>query len=306
MPGIDIGVTDVAAAAGVFGVAAELIPSASQVTTTTADPGTSGASLAILSAAKFPASNGFFVRVWDAITDEYMFVTGGAGSSPFAVTRNVNPPSTASAGAGVAHAVGSNVSLMVAAQQVIPIPDRVTTFDGTAAGFRTLGTAATPQNLFSIENQAGSQVILAIKRLSVEMDATAVLTAVAPEFLTTRPTALPTGGTALTKGGTDPNQTSDSHVVLRSATASDGGAATAITATAGSARLWHQFQMRLHTAVGQVLTPDMFVLPEYAMDDPFLIRPGGALLLQIIGTAASNLATNHYVPKIAWEEFRMP
>lgn len=305
MPGVDVGVTDVAQAAGVFGVDAALRPSADQVTTTTADPGTAGTTLAITSAVKLPATNGFFIRVWDATTDEYMFVTGGTGTTSLTVTRNVNPPST-TAGTGVAHAVGSNVSLMVAVQRVSPIVERVTTFDGFAAAFRTLGSAAVPQNLFSIENGTGSPVLVAVKRLSVEMDATVVLTTVAPEFLTTRPTALPTGGTALTKGGADTNQTSDSHVVLRAATASDGGAATSITATAGSARLWHQFQMRMHTLVGQVLMDDVYLLPSYSQDDPTIIRPGGAILVQVIGTAASNAATNHYVVKVAWEEFRTP
>jgi hypothetical protein len=57
----------------------------------------------------------------------------------------------------------------------------------------------------------------------------------------------------MTKVGQDTALTSNANVVIRSGTASDGGAATAITATAGTGRLWHQFQMRMATQVGQML-----------------------------------------------------
>jgi hypothetical protein len=54
-------------------------------------------------------------------------------------------------------------------------------FDGLCAGFRTLGTAAVPQNLFSIENGAASgTVIVAVKRLAVEMDTAAALLSPSP------------------------------------------------------------------------------------------------------------------------------
>lgn len=304
MPGVDIGVTDTAQAAGVFGVDVALRPSPDQSTTTTADPGTAGTTLAVTNGSlRFPAANNFFVRV----DNEYMFVTAGAGTNSWTVTRNVTPPSTASGSPGVAHAIGATVSLMVGVQRVSPVLERLTTFQGLVAGFRTLGTAAVPQNLFTIENGAGSTVLLAVKKLTVEMDATAALLTVAPEFLTTRSTALPTGGTAMTKtGGYDTTLTSNASVIIRSGTASDGGAATAITATAGGTRLYHQFQMRVATQVGQVLPDDWNCIPYQCYDDPIILRASEALLVQVIGTAASNAATNHYVPKVVFEEYRLP
>jgi len=299
MPGVDVGVTDTTQAAGVIGVDVSLRPSPDQTTTLTADPGTTGTTLAVTANVKFPATNGYFIRV----DNEYMFVTAGAGSNSWTVTRNVNPPSTASGSPGVAHSIGATVSLMVGVQRVSPILERIVTFQGMVASFRTLGNAASPQNLFTIENGAGSTVLVAVKKLSVEMDATAVLTTVAPEFVTTRPTGLPTGGTQMTKtGGYDTALTSNASVILRGATASDGGAATAITATAGGTRLYHQFQMRQPTAVGQILPDDWNCIPLQCYDDPVILRANEALLVQIIGTAASNAATNHYVVKCVWEE----
>jgi hypothetical protein len=193
-----------------------------------------------------------------------------------------------------------------AEQYVIPIPERVPSFKGMAATFRTLGNAASPQNLFSIENQAGSSVLVALRRLSVQMDSVAALAAVATQFKTSRPSALPTNGTPLTKVAFDSALSSASAVVLRGATASDGGAATAITATAGSAG-WHQFAMRLHTLVGQVLVDDEALIPLLTADDPIYLRPGESLLTQIVqATAANNKNTDHYVVNCMWEEFTLP
>lgn len=178
-----------------------------------------------------------------------------------------------------------------------------TTYKGEASSFRTLGNAASPQNLFSIENAAGSTVLVAVRRMSIQMDATAVLTAVGTQMKTSRPSALPTGGTTLTKVSRDTSLTTSGSVVLRGATASDGGAATAITATAGSTA-WHQFVMRMHTLVGQVLMDDEALIPALSADDPVILRANEALVVQAINaTAANNAATNHYIINCAWDEF---
>lgn len=297
MPSQPIGITDTAEASGVVDVSAVLLPDPLASTTLTADPGTAGTTLAVASgAAPLPQANQFFARV----ENETILVTAGAGTTSWTVTRG-QLGST-----GVAHAIGTPVYLLVATQRMIPVVERVTTFSGIVASFRTLGSAATPQNLFSIENGAGSPILVAVKRLSVEMDATAALTTVAPEFAVFRQTTLPTVGTALTKVAVDTALTSNASVVARGATASDGGAATAITGTASANRAWHQFQHRLPTQVGQMIADDYSLIPIYSNDDPVILRASEALLVQVIGTAASNAATNHYVVKCAWEEFRTP
>ena len=174
---------------------------------------------------------------------------------------------------------------------------------GLTSSFRTLGNATTPQNLFSIENAAGSTVLVGVRRLTIQMDATAALIAVASQFKTSRPTSLPTGGTALTKLTFDTTLTTSASVVARGATASDAGAATVITATAGAVG-WHQFAQRLHTAAGQVILEDESLIPGLCETDPIVLRAGQALLVQIVqATAANNAATNHHVVNCSWEEY---
>lgn len=171
----------------------------------------------------------------------------------------------------------------------------------SAASFRTLGTAATPQNLFTIENIDATKLVW-IRRLTVQLDATAVLTSVMPQVKASRATAVPTGGTALNKGQFDTGNASNANTICRGGTASDGGVATAITATAGTT-LWQQYCMRMHTVVGQVLAPDNNVLPLLVETEDFVLRQNQALLIQIVASAgASNPATNHWFCNVVWEE----
>jgi hypothetical protein len=167
--------------------------------------------------------------------------------------------------------------------------------------FRILGSAATPHNLLTIENLDATKVVK-IRRITVQLDATAVLTTVMPQIKTSRTTAVPSGGTVLNKVPFDTTVTSDADVIVRGANASDGGAATAITATAGDS-LWQQFNMRLHTAVGQVLGVDGSVMPNLVTDVDFILRQNQALLVQVVASAgASNPATNFWLVNICWEE----
>lgn len=171
----------------------------------------------------------------------------------------------------------------------------------SAASFRTLGTAATTHNLFTVENTDATKLVT-IRRLTVQLDATAVLTAVMPQVKVSRSAALPTGGTTLAKGLFNTSNASNANTVIRGATASDGGAATAITATAGTA-LWQQYCMRLHTAVGQVLAPDNNVLPLLIETNGLVLRQNEAVLVQIVAAVGtSNPATNFWFANVVWEE----
>lgn len=168
-------------------------------------------------------------------------------------------------------------------------------------GFRTLGTAATPQNLMTIENIDATKLIY-IRSIKVQMDATAVLTGVTSQIKLSRATAVPTGGTTLNKGQFDTGNASNANSIVRCGTASDGGAATAITATAGTT-LWQEYAMRMHTVVGQVLQIDLLVAPELVNAQSLILRQNQALLIQIVASAgASNPATNHWICDIVWEE----
>ena len=171
----------------------------------------------------------------------------------------------------------------------------------SASSFRTLGTAATPQNLLTIENIDATKLIT-IRRLTVQIDATAVLVSVMPQVKASRATAVPTGGTVLAKAQFDTGNASNANSIVRGGTASDGGVATAITSTAGTT-IWQQYTMRMHTVVGQVLGVDSNVLPGLVDTQNLILRQNQALLVQIVASAgASNPATNHWFCNIVWEE----
>ncbi len=171
----------------------------------------------------------------------------------------------------------------------------------SASCFRTLGTAGTPQNISTIENPAASGRLIVVWHCSVTMDTTAVLITVAPSLKLSRPTALPTGGTAMTH--VPHNTALVSGAIVRGGTASDGGGATAITATAG-ATARTVLSMRLHTAVGMVLSDKLGLIgPTIAPRDYFLLLAGEALLVQ--GVVAS-AATTHFVTNWTWSDLLIP
>ena len=171
----------------------------------------------------------------------------------------------------------------------------------SAASFRTLGTAATPQNLFTIENIDATKLVT-IRRMVIQMDATAVLVSVMPQVKTSRAAAVPTGGTVLSKAQFDTANASNANTIVRGGNASDGGVATAITATAGTT-IWQQYCMRMHTVVGQVLAPDNNALPMIIETNDLILRQNQALVVQIVASAgASNPATNHWFCNVVWEE----
>jgi hypothetical protein len=169
----------------------------------------------------------------------------------------------------------------------------------STATFRILGNAAVAHNLFVILNTHATKIV-EVRRLVMQMDATAVLTAVMPIIKTCRIASF-TGGTALAKVDWGAIA-SDAAVQVVGANAADGGAATAITATPG-ATLWQQYGMRMHTLVGQVLGADNNVITGISENYPIRLAQNQGLLVHIVAAAGtSNPATNHYFVQCAWEE----
>jgi hypothetical protein len=195
----------------------------------------------------------------------------------------------------------------VSEQYVIPISERVASYKGTATTFRTPGRAATTQNLAAIFNAAGSSVLVAVRRLSIQMDVTAVLTAVAKSIKTSRITSVPTNGTAGSKVPFDTALSSSSSVTLWGDASADGtSSGTTLTATPGTVG-WSQFVMRMHTLVGQVLMDDEPLIPGLCADDPIILRAGEGLLVAVVAAAAgSNPVTDHHIINVMWEEFTLP
>lgn len=164
--------------------------------------------------------------------------------------------------------------------------------------FRTLGTATTPQNIATIENPAASTVNIAIKRFTIQTDSSAALATVSPSIKVSIPSALPTGGTVIP--AVKFNSTYPSAVaVIRGGTASDGGVATAITATAGNSA-WTQLVDRQQTAAGFVTHTDNSLLPQLIDTEPFILLPGESLLVQGV---LANAATTHFLVNVCWEEY---
>ncbi len=181
----------------------------------------------------------------------------------------------------------------------------VETFKGIASTFRILGSAAVPQPLFTIENLIGSGRLIYIRGLYLRTDTTAVLLTVTCQADLLRTSAIPSGGTVLVKTALDTALSSNANVILRGANASDGGAASAITApVVGQGYIFRNFISRQATAVGQVQQQyPMSLLPDALYEtDRLLLRENQAIVLQITGTAASNAATNHYIAICIWDE----
>jgi hypothetical protein len=189
-------------------------------------------------------------------------------------------------------------------QFVIPTSNRKLSAQVMVSSFRIAGLASANHNCFYVANLAASTVLMGVRRLTVQMDNTGAVTTVSPTFMVYKTTTLPTGGTDSTKFLFDSNDTSNTNCVARGATASEGGAANAITWTAPAGTPgWRQFHMRMHTLVGQVLTRDESLIPIVCQDDPIVLRAGQALAIQV---NIASQTTASYVFNAMWEEFVVP
>lgn len=198
-----------------------------------------------------------------------------------------------------------------AEQYVIPERWRIPSFIGMAATFRSVGRAATAQNYFSIENAAGSAVLVCVRSVEIHTDFTVALAVVDGLLSLSRPAALPTNGTTLAKAsvgtGEDTAQSSSGSVVIRGDASADGtNSASALTATPGSLA-WRHFVGRVHTAVGQVLDTPKEMIPYAIRDNGVILRANESLLVSgAFVNATDNPATNHYTTSVCWEEYTLP
>jgi len=206
--------------------------------------------------------------------------------------------------------VGANTVLQ---RNMLPV-DRIVTYRGMASSFRTIGIGATTQGVFNVRNSSASAVYVAIRRLSVQMDATAALLTVAPLVVARHYTGNPTftGGSAITKVPFDSALASSAEVLIRGATAVDGTSGDLGPPADGSfVKAWQQWTMRMHTTTttgGQVRMPDQSLIPSLARRDPVVLRPGvGEALYVFINAvnAADNPNTNNWILNVAWEEYTL-
>lgn len=173
-------------------------------------------------------------------------------------------------------------------------------FVGSSRSPIVIGNDAVTQNLFTITNGAASRVNVNIRRLSLQNDCIAVLTAVMPIMKVSRATSI-SGGVIVDKQPFSTNYVSDSNVVIRSPIAE----MSRITATADDT-IWSQFTNRMYTAVEQQQGDDKNMLPLLVANAgmEFKLRPGESLLgRQVASAGTSNAATvTNYFVNVVWEE----
>ncbi len=298
MPTRPVGVADTANADTVVEVDVVERASPDLTTTTTADPGAGGTTLAVTSAARFPASGNYKIRV----EAEVMRVTAGQGTLSWTVARGIDGTTA------VAHASGVTVAHVVAVQRVEPVyGSRQTSYLGRVATFRTLGRAGTiGQKIFAIHNATGSAVKVLVKRIKVDVVNTAVRAiTVEPALIRLwKFTAVPTNGTAGTKVPKDSALSSSSAVTVWQDAQSDRtGSATTLTVTLPAATFFSQeYGPRNFTAVGQEAA-DKNVFLENEEDVMVLNALEGVCVFLDYATATFNPTTDIWTVTCDWEEY---
>lgn len=306
MPTRPTGVTDNANAAGIVDVDVIERPSYDITTTTTADPGAAGTSLAVTLRDKFPQSGQFKIRV----EAEVMLVTAGqgTGAGSFTVTRAQDGTT------GVAHASGVTVAQVVGVQRVEPVDgSRIVTYKGRINSFRTPGRASTSQNILSLHNATGSLIKVRVSKIWFDVIHAAAAgiapTIIAPIIRVWKVTVLPTNGTALTKVPLDSTLASSASVtVLGDASADGTGSGTTLTATLPAGTFAAQEAIPRMLVVGTSASTFEETLDRavfFQEDGSFITLNAleGIVLNVSAATTTGNPTTDHYVAGLEWEEY---
>lgn len=199
----------------------------------------------------------------------------------------------------------SNPAILSGEQYLIETDERVASCKAMCSTFRTVGTAAAgDRNYASLFNKAGSGVIVAVRRLSIQIDK-AVQQATARIIAASSIATAPTTGVLLTPTLFDSTKTQNASVEFRGDTASDGAAMTILTATPG-ARGWGEFQQRIAdlAPTGQIRVPDDSLLPLIAAGEPVYLREGEGILVTHLNAAAE--ASETAIVNVMWGEFTLP
>ncbi len=174
---------------------------------------------------------------------------------------------------------------------------------------RTLGDTTALQVLFALRNQtvASAPRIVRVNRLFLFADCTAALTGFLPLIRALKAVASAIGGgTALPKSFADSLLAGGTSALIDAlcGTASDGGAATAITGGTGapgvaSANAYGgAMSTTMHSATGQ-----RYVSAVALFEEPLIVRAGECITVTLGAPATQNAATVHYVVRAECEEF---
>jgi hypothetical protein len=200
-------------------------------------------------------------------------------------------------------------------QYVIPVEDRIVSFNGRLTTYITPGRAGTNQKIAALHNATGSSVLVCVNRVTVDLLSTAVkaVTIAPPVIRLQRFTAIPTNGTALTKVGLDTSLTSDASVTAwgdatATETVTNAGvgtsAATTLTITAGST-ISQKYAPRVFTAVGY---EPVDTAPFFHGEPDVILRPleGLCVTLDQSVTSTGNPTTDKWLAEMDWDEFTRP
>jgi hypothetical protein len=298
MPSRPVGVTDTANAAGVVEVDVIERASPDLTTTTTADPGSGGTTLAVTANAKFPASGNYKI----AVEAERMLVTAGQGTNSWTVTRGIDNTTA------VAHTTGVTVSYVVGMQRVSPVDERQISYIGRSATFKTLGRAGTSgQKIFAIHNATASKILVDVQRITVDVMQTAARVIEPPMVRLWKFTAVPTNGSAVTKVPEDSALSSNASVTLwQDASADSTGSGTTLTVTLPAATVVSQsWGPRALTLVGyEQFDRETFL---EAQDERVTLRALEGICVFLDYTAAvANPVTDKWMVTCRWIEYTIP
>ncbi len=298
MPSRPVGVADTANADAVAEIDVVERASPDLTTTTTADPGAGGTTLAVTSASKFPASGNYKIRV----EAEVMRVTAGQGTTSWTVVRGIDGTSA------VAHTIGVLVAQVVGVQRVEPVDgSRQVTYIGRANSFRIPGRAGTTgQKLASLHNATASPIKVRLRQVTVDFTSTVVkaVTVLPPMIRLWKVTVLPTNGTAMVKTPIDSVLTPSSSVTLLQDASADGtSSASALTAT-----------LPAQTIIASTFAPRLITAAGYEMFDRAQILEGegefvtlnaleGVVVFLDYVLATQNPITDMWVCGFEWEDY---
>lgn len=316
MPGSPTGATNAAEASGVNAINTVAHASPDIATTTTADPGTGGTSLAV-TLRQFNGDVGatdanYYIEVLGSSgVREIMLVTGGGGTGAGSLTVTRAQMGTTA----VAHSVGAKVAKIVYTQAVYPIDaGKEVTYKGRFATFDTPGRAGTTgQKIAAIHNATGSTVLVDVEKVTVDLVQAAAAgqapTVLGAKVRMWRFTAVPTNGTVMTKVPEDTALSSKSTVtVWGDASADTTGSASALTITLPAGNMMvEEFSPRMLVVGTSASTLyEMFDRTTFFEDESVAItlRPLEGLAVFLDYTVATgNPATNHWLCSFRWTEY---
>jgi hypothetical protein len=207
-----------------------------------------------------------------------------------------------------ARILGTGAGAVAQEPRLIRVPsEAVLSYRGMAASWRITGSSS-PQGLLTVRNTSAT-VLVRVRSFMVTMDATATLANPAIMFQLGFYTGLtsPSGGTLLTPVPFDTTQTSVAADVRCSGTA-DGVVSNLAWGAAASSAIVRQREVQRITSTTSTGAQQRFLPIELVDDSPnFVLTQNQALLLGANAVVAGdNVATNHYIVSVCWDEYTLP